>query len=73
MTEQISSTRFMDTTLLAITLLGARHTRAPTTPKSRAAHQQSVAGETQSSRGAKIALQAHRRLKKTLASDNRTN
>ena len=41
-------------------MLGARHTRAPTAPKRRAAYQQSVSAETQSSSGVEIALQAHR-------------
>ena len=41
---------------LNITLCGKRHTRAPTAPKSRAAHQQSVPVETQSSSGAEIVL-----------------
>ena len=41
-------------------MLGARHTRAPTATKRRAAHQQSVPGETQSSSGVEIALLANR-------------
>ena len=60
--DRTGSSRYTETTL-SITLLGARHTRAPMAPKSRAAHQQSVPGETQSSRGTEIALQAHRKFK----------
>ena len=48
---------------LSITLLGARHTRAPMAPKSGAALQQSVPGETPASSGAEIVLQVHRRFK----------
>ena len=54
-------------------MLGARHTRAPTATKRRAAHQQSVPGETQSSSGAEIALQAHRRFKQQPVATRPTN
>ena len=43
------------------------------TPKSRAAHQQSVPGETYSSRGTEIALQAHRRFKHQPVTTGPTN
>ena len=54
-------------------MLGAKHTRSPTAPKRRAAHQQSVPVETQSSSGAEIALQAHRKFKHQPVTTGPTN